>query len=187
MLAQLLVVPDAVVWAAAYLAGPGFAVGTATSVDPGGTVLGPLPALPLFGALPVPGANPVWLWALLAVPVLAGVVGGRARDPRRAGARRSTQWATDAAGSGALAGAGLGAARLAGLGTGRAGADGRPGTGRRGRWRSRPRWRWRLGALLAVAALAAVRRGRRRTGRLQPRRRYRSRISGSKKSSIRSR
>ncbi|PZR54953.1 hypothetical protein DNL40_00705 [Xylanimonas oleitrophica] len=75
-LAQLAVVPNLVVWASAWLAGPGFAVGQGTSFAPGGVVDGPLPALPVLGALP----GPHWtggglLWAP-AVVVLCGVVAG---------------------------------------------------------------------------------------------------------------
>jgi hypothetical protein len=160
VVAQLLVVPDAVVWAASYLAGPGFAVGTATSVAPAATVLGPLPALPLFGALPVPGTNPVWLWGGLAVPVLAGLVAG-VLVTRGAPRAPFIQWATDAAGAGALAGGAL--ALLARL------ASGPAGPGRMADLGPSP---WRvglatalevgLGALLAVTAHAAVRRVRRR-------------------------
>ena len=69
--------PTAAVWGAGWLAGPGFALGTGTAVGPLETVLGPVPALPLLAALPAgspPGAVAV---LALAVPVLAGVVGGR--------------------------------------------------------------------------------------------------------------
>lgn len=71
-LAQLGALPNAVIWAASFAAGPGFAFGVGTSVTPGGTVLGALPALPMLGALPVPGAHPGWWWLVLAVPLLAG-------------------------------------------------------------------------------------------------------------------
>jgi hypothetical protein len=73
---QLAVLPNLVVWAAAVLAGPGFALGSGTSVAPLAVTLGPLPAVPLLGALPAPGAPPTWALALLAVPVLAGAVAG---------------------------------------------------------------------------------------------------------------
>ncbi|HEX5534818.1 MAG TPA: DUF6350 family protein [Actinomycetales bacterium] len=76
VIAQLAYLPTAVVWSGAWLAGPGFAVGTGTSVAPAATVLGPLPAFPLLGALPEPGTTPTWFAAVIAVPVLAGVVAG---------------------------------------------------------------------------------------------------------------
>lgn len=75
-LAQLALVPDAVVWAGAWLAGPGFAVGEGTSVTPAAVELGPLPAVPLLAALPTPGAFPAPVALVLLVPVAAGVVGG---------------------------------------------------------------------------------------------------------------
>jgi hypothetical protein len=68
--------PNAVVFAAAWLAGPGFAVGTGTVVTPFATELGPVPGLALLAALPG-GPPPGWAPVALLVPVLAGVVGGR--------------------------------------------------------------------------------------------------------------
>ena len=75
-LGQLALVPNLLIWSAAWTAGPGFAVGTGTSVMPGHTELGALPAIPVLGALPTPGAGPGWAWAVLALPVLAGAVAG---------------------------------------------------------------------------------------------------------------
>ena len=71
----LIYLPNLAIWAAAYVLGPGFAVGTATIVSPGEVVLGSVPGLPVFAALPtagLTGAAPV----LLAVPLLVGVVVG---------------------------------------------------------------------------------------------------------------
>ena len=77
LLTGLALAPNAVVWAAGWLAGPGFAVGVGTAVGPFGTELGPLPALPLLAAVPG-GGVPEWVAVLvLAVPVLAGAVAGR--------------------------------------------------------------------------------------------------------------
>jgi hypothetical protein len=70
---QVALLPNAVVWTAAWLAGPGFALGVGTAVTPAATILGPLPAVPLLGVIPPPGAAPAWAAAGLAVPVLAGV------------------------------------------------------------------------------------------------------------------
>ena len=73
VVAQLAFLPNLVVWLAAWMLGPGFALGTGTAVAPGGTLLGPVPGIPLLGALP--GAAPLFgvLWLL--VPVLAAFVG----------------------------------------------------------------------------------------------------------------
>lgn len=68
--------PNAVLWTAAYLVGPGFAVGAGTVVSPDGVLLGALPAYPLFGALPAPGQPGGWLPLLTVAPVLAGAMAG---------------------------------------------------------------------------------------------------------------
>ena len=73
---QLAYVPTLVLWAAAWLAGPGFAVGAGTAVTPAAVHLGPLPAFPLLGVLPEPGVLPGWMGLAVAVPVLAGVLAG---------------------------------------------------------------------------------------------------------------
>ena len=79
LLAQLAYLPNAVIWAIAYMLGPGFAVGAGTVAAPSGSVLGPIPAFPLLAALPAGshGSGPGWLAAvMLAVPYLAGIVAG---------------------------------------------------------------------------------------------------------------
>jgi hypothetical protein len=68
-------VPNAVLCAGAYLAGPGFAVGQGTLVAPGSVELGPLPAFPLLAALPH-AADGWWTDLLVLVPVLAGGCAG---------------------------------------------------------------------------------------------------------------
>lgn len=50
--AELAFLPNLVVWVASWLLGPGFAIGAGSSVGPLGTSLGPLPAVPILGALP---------------------------------------------------------------------------------------------------------------------------------------
>ena len=77
LLVGLSLVPNAVVWGAAWLAGPGFAMGVGTVVGPFGHELGPVPALPLLAALPA-GGLPAWTGALaLLVPLGAGALAGR--------------------------------------------------------------------------------------------------------------
>jgi hypothetical protein len=75
-LLDLIAAPTVIVDAAAALAGPGFAVGAHTSVGLGGVSLGPVPALPVLGALPSSGTYPFIVFALVLVPLGAGVVGG---------------------------------------------------------------------------------------------------------------
>jgi hypothetical protein len=67
--------PNLAGWAAAYLVGPGFAVGTDTVVRSSEVTVGPLPALPVFAGLP-DGPLPTTGAVLLAVPIVAGAVAG---------------------------------------------------------------------------------------------------------------
>ncbi|CAN5571481.1 hypothetical protein BH09ACT4_BH09ACT4_20210 [soil metagenome] len=76
---QFALLPDVVIWAAAWFTGPGFAIGTGSQVSPLGTALGPLPALPLFGAIPT--ADFPLGFAGLLVPVVAGFLAGVAVRP----------------------------------------------------------------------------------------------------------
>ena len=67
---QLAFIPNLVIWAASWFTGPGFALGAGSTVSPLGTDLGPLPAVPLFGAFPAGQLD--LAFAGLLVPVLAG-------------------------------------------------------------------------------------------------------------------
>jgi hypothetical protein len=68
-------VPNLTAWAAAYLVGPGFAVGVGTTVSAGHVSLGALPAVPVLVGLPGTAAGgPGAL--LLGIPVAAGMVAG---------------------------------------------------------------------------------------------------------------
>jgi len=67
--------PNAILCAGAYLAGPGFSVGTGTDVTPGHVDLGPLPAHPLLAALPHTGGS-WWQTAFLVIPAIAGAAAG---------------------------------------------------------------------------------------------------------------
>lgn len=66
-----LLVPNAVLCAGSFIAGPGFAVGVGTQVSPSGVHLGLLPDVPLLAAIPT-AANGWWVPALIVLPVLAG-------------------------------------------------------------------------------------------------------------------
>jgi hypothetical protein len=126
LLAQLAVVPNALVWAASYALGSGFAVGAGSVVAPAGTELGMLPGLPLFGALPEAGpGDPALLWwvasGVLAGAVAAGIV-VRLRPALRfdacslVGGLAGVLAAVVFSALGWAAGGDLGAARLTGLG-----------------------------------------------------------------------
>ncbi|GIG39098.1 cell division protein PerM [Cellulomonas phragmiteti] len=84
-LAELAFVPNLVVWALAWIAGPGFAVGAGTRFAPSEVVGGPMPALPLLGALPDAHGGAVLLAPLLVVGVgvLAGLAVHRWLEPVR--------------------------------------------------------------------------------------------------------
>ncbi len=126
LLLGLLYAPNAVICAVSYLVGPGFAVGTGTSVSLVGAHLGPVPAFPLLAALPSGTSPAPETWPLVAAPllagVLAGVMAGRAAgvSGRRA-AVRLAGWTGLAVGVAlavlaGLAGGPLGAGRLAAVG-----------------------------------------------------------------------
>ncbi|MEO3923501.1 DUF6350 family protein [Micromonosporaceae bacterium B7E4] len=111
--------PNAAVWAASYLLGPGFAVGTDTVVRTSEVSIGALPAVPLLAGLPQGPLGGVG-GAVLAVPVLAGMAAGwlLARRRARSAAERNAPppgWAAllgAAAVGGPVAGVVLGVAAL---------------------------------------------------------------------------
>jgi hypothetical protein len=74
-LVSLAYAPNATVWSAAYLLGPGFAVGTDTAVRTSEVSVGALPAVPLLAGLPRGPVDGLGA-GLLAVPVLAGMAAG---------------------------------------------------------------------------------------------------------------
>lgn len=73
-LCEAMYLPTLAIWALSFLAGPGFAVGTGTSVTAAGTQLGVVPGIPVLGALPE-SISP-WLFVLVLVPVGVGVFTG---------------------------------------------------------------------------------------------------------------
>ncbi len=72
----LLAIPTLILWTASALVGPGFALGTDTSVDLTGAQLGEVPGLPIFAALPAPGQFADWVFLLGLIPLLAGMIAG---------------------------------------------------------------------------------------------------------------
>jgi len=90
--AELAVLPNAVIWAASWMLGPGFAFGAGSTVSPTGTVLGPVPGVPLLGVLPPEGASLGIVW--LIVPLVLGFAGANLSWPRFATARdaRADAW-----------------------------------------------------------------------------------------------
>lgn len=102
--------PNLAGWAAAYLVGPGFAVGAGTVVRSSEVTVGSLPPLPVFAGVP-DGPLPTVGALLLAVPVAAGAGAGwllARRMPVPAGAPAWPRLAFGALVSGVVTGALLG-------------------------------------------------------------------------------
>lgn len=112
---SVLYAPTAAVWGAAYVVGPGFAVGSGTSVSAIDVSLGAMPAFPLLAGLPTERASDL-LSLVLGVPIVAGVLAGVAAARRRVEGER---WATTLLGAalaGPVAGGLLGIASFAAAG-----------------------------------------------------------------------
>ena len=73
-IAQLGYLPNLAVFALAWVSGSGFALGLGSQVGPLGTAAGPLPAIPVFAAIPTGPLD--FGFVALVVPVLAGVLAG---------------------------------------------------------------------------------------------------------------
>ena len=107
VMAGAALVPNAVVWAASYALGPGFALGAGTSVAPGNVELGIVPALPALAAVPAEAPGP-WGWLVLAGPIGVGLLTGVAvRRFSESGRVGMVGQATTAAAAAAVAMAGL--------------------------------------------------------------------------------
>ena len=78
-LGQAMVLPNVALWAASWMAGPGFGFGEGSAIIWSHSNPGLLPLIPGLGALPDPGPLPAGLWLSVLVPVSAGaLVGWRA-------------------------------------------------------------------------------------------------------------
>lgn len=84
---NLLLLPNAAVYAMSYAVGPGFSLGVDTAVSLGATEVGPLPSLALLAAVPEGGPTPPYAYAVLLVPLLAGVTAGLLAVVRAPGSR----------------------------------------------------------------------------------------------------
>jgi hypothetical protein len=73
-LGQLAYIPTLIVWAISWIAGPGFAIGTGSSISPVGSDLAVVPSIPVLGA--VPDASNPWLLLVALVPIATGALGG---------------------------------------------------------------------------------------------------------------
>jgi hypothetical protein len=122
---QLAFIPNLVIWAASWLIGPGFAIGTGSSVSALGTSLGPLPAIPILGALPT-GSIAFGFIGLL-IPVVAGFLAGVVCRGRLLAALELSERVPSSVGSSAIgaSGGGLSSMDLSTAGLSVADADGR--------------------------------------------------------------
>lgn len=75
-LGQLMVLPNVALWAASWMAGPGFGFGEGTAITWSQSNPGILPLIPGLGAVPDPGPLPAGLWLSVLVPVAAGALVG---------------------------------------------------------------------------------------------------------------
>lgn len=121
---QFAFIPNVVVWVASWFAGPGFALGVGSQVSPLGTSVGPLPAVPLLGALPA--GELAFGFVGLAVPIVAAFLAAVAVRPalaRVVGDASRLAWSAFVAVVGGVAGglllAVLAAASAGALGPGR--------------------------------------------------------------------
>ncbi|MEO8529444.1 MAG: DUF6350 family protein [Pseudolysinimonas sp.] len=76
---QVAVLPNLVIWAMSWLVGPGFAIGAGSHVSALGTALGPIPAIPVLGALPT--SDLPFGFVGIMVPVVAAFLTGVAVRP----------------------------------------------------------------------------------------------------------
>ena len=72
VVAQVLFIPNAIVWALSWLSGPGFYLGSDALHSPTSAPVGPIPAIPLFGATP---ATAPGNWVVLALIVFGVALG----------------------------------------------------------------------------------------------------------------
>lgn len=89
-MAQLALLPTAIVWSVMWMVGPGFALGTGALVSPLGTTLQAVPALPLLGIIP---ANPpVGAMVIVAVPIAVAFSAGVAATTMLLGSKPRALW-----------------------------------------------------------------------------------------------
>lgn len=101
------VVPNATIFSASYLLGPGFTVGLDTLVSPSLVSVGALPMFPLLAALPDTGPTPAWTAYVVALAPLVAAVAAM-RSQRRNPTLRWDEGAIRGCAGGVLAGVLLG-------------------------------------------------------------------------------
>jgi hypothetical protein len=86
-IAQLALLPTLIVWAATFLIGPGFTLGTGAVVSALGTTVQVVPALPILGI--IPQAPPALGFGVIAIPVIIAFIAGFALRNRLMGKKTS--------------------------------------------------------------------------------------------------
>jgi cytochrome c oxidase assembly factor CtaG len=89
-IAQLALLPTAIIWGALWMVGPGFAVGTGALVSPLGTTVQAVPALPLLGI--IPSSPPAGAIMIVAVPLAVSFVAGVAATTMLLGRTPGKLW-----------------------------------------------------------------------------------------------
>ena len=89
-IAQLALLPTAIVWGAMWMVGPGFAVGTGALVSPLGTAVQAVPALPLLGI--IPSNPPIGAIMIVAVPLAVAFIAGVAATTMLLGKNPGNLW-----------------------------------------------------------------------------------------------
>ncbi|HTN55300.1 MAG TPA: DUF6350 family protein [Microbacterium sp.] len=110
-LGHLVYLPTLLVWSASWLAGPGFALGTGTSVSPAGTELGVVPGIPILGL--VPENSSIWMLVAVLLPIACGALAGWMIRSRLVWERTGVGFGPRAAITGAVAAVSAGVAGLA--------------------------------------------------------------------------
>lgn len=89
-IAQLALLPTAIVWGAMWMVGPGFALGTGALVSPLGTTVQAVPALPLLGI--IPSTPPMEAIMIVAVPLAVSFIAGVAATTMLLGKNPGNLW-----------------------------------------------------------------------------------------------
>lgn len=89
-IAQLALLPTAIIWGAMWMVGPGFALGTGALVSPLGTTVQAVPALPLLGI--IPSTPPMGAIMIVAVPLVVSFIVGVAATTMLLGNNPGDLW-----------------------------------------------------------------------------------------------
>ena len=89
-MAQLAILPTIIVWATAWIVGPGFSLGVGALISPLGTNLQAVPALPILGIIPSGVAD--FAVMVIAIPAVVAFVAGLASRSRLLSDQRGGLW-----------------------------------------------------------------------------------------------